>query len=219
MPWTTPFSKWYYSFLPALGINRNIAQEWRTLPSSFQGLGLPNITLEKLAALLQYLQRHWNCPSQYGTALCSVFKLVQIEPVLEGNFLLQDFHRYERLASHTWFKVPWEYLQHYKVELHLDEVMVLPVRERDRVVMEQIVRFLPQEQWVSFNRCRRFFKVYFMSQLVLSDGITVDPRKLRIIPQYASQMKFPHEVPSKRDLALWTSTIAQLTSPTFRLSP
>jgi hypothetical protein len=58
------FLKWYYSFLPALGVNRKIAQEWRTLPSSFQGLGLPNISLEKLAASLQYIQRHWECQSQ-----------------------------------------------------------------------------------------------------------------------------------------------------------
>ena len=53
------FSKWYYSLLPAPGVNRNIAQEWRTLPSSFQGLGLPNISFEKLAVSLQYIQRHW----------------------------------------------------------------------------------------------------------------------------------------------------------------
>ena len=52
------FGAWYYSFLPALGVNRNITREWRTLPTQYQGLGLPQMSLEKLATLLLYLQRH-----------------------------------------------------------------------------------------------------------------------------------------------------------------
>jgi hypothetical protein len=213
------FARWYYSFLPALGINRNIAHQWRTLPTSFQGLGLPNISLEKLAASLQYIQRHWGCKNPYGTALRSIFELVQIETGLEGNFLLRDYKRYGELASHTWFKVLWEYLDYYGIQLHLDNITVPPVRERDKVFMEEVMRILPPSQWTSLNRARRFFKVYFLSQLVLCDGITVDPVKLRHTKQPASLMIFPHEQPTHSDLLLWRRTVALITSKTFRLSP
>jgi hypothetical protein len=43
------FMTWYYSFLPALGVNRNISREWITLLTKYQGLGLPQMSLEKLA--------------------------------------------------------------------------------------------------------------------------------------------------------------------------
>ena len=46
--------RWYYQCLPALGVNRNITKEWRMLPTCFQGLGLPNLSLEKLAESLNY---------------------------------------------------------------------------------------------------------------------------------------------------------------------
>jgi hypothetical protein len=52
------FMKWYYQVLPALGDNRNLALGWRMMPSEFQGIGLPNMTLEKLAASIKYLQCH-----------------------------------------------------------------------------------------------------------------------------------------------------------------
>ncbi len=62
-----------------------------------------------------------------------MFELVQIEIGLEGNFLVRDYQRFGNLASHTWFKVLWEYLHYFKVELHLDGVVVPKVRERDKV--------------------------------------------------------------------------------------
>jgi hypothetical protein len=155
------------------------------------------MSLEKLAASLQYLQLHWGCQTQYGIALRSIFELVQIETGLEGNFLLRDFHRFGVLASHTWFKGLWEYLDCYKVQLQLESVSVPPVRERDRVFMEEVVKILPPNQWVSINRSRHYFKVYFLSRLVLCDGITVNPLKLQLKMQHDSQMKFPHEIPTR----------------------
>jgi hypothetical protein len=110
--------------------------------------------LEKLAVSLQYIQRHWGCKNPYGIALRSIFELVQIETGLEGNFLLRNYKRYRMLASHTWFKVLWEYLDFYGVQLHLDDITVPLVRERDKVFMEAVIRILPPSQWASIYRAR-----------------------------------------------------------------
>ena len=48
-------SRWYYHCLPALGVNCNIRKEWKMLPLGFQGLGLSNLSLEKLADSLKLL--------------------------------------------------------------------------------------------------------------------------------------------------------------------
>ena len=98
------FSSWYFSFLPSLGINRNIAKEWRTLPRQYQGLGLPQMSLEKLAVSLFYLQQHWDTQQPTGTFLRCIFELCQLEIGREGNFLNLDYDIYGCLATHTWFK-------------------------------------------------------------------------------------------------------------------
>ncbi len=111
------FSSWYFSFLPALGINRNITKEWRTLPWQYQGLGLPHMSLEKLAVSLYYIQRHWDTPQPTGIFLRCIFELCQLKIGLADNFLNRDYDIYGCLATHTWFKVLWEYMHYYGVKL------------------------------------------------------------------------------------------------------
>jgi hypothetical protein len=140
------FSSWYYSLLPALGVNRNIAKAWRTLPQQYQGLGLPQMSLEKLAVSLHYLQRHWGTQQSTGKFLRCVFELCQLETGLAGNFLNRDYNTYGCLATHSWFKVLWEYMQYYGTKIDLEDVTIAPVRERDKVIMEEATLLLPQEQ-------------------------------------------------------------------------
>ena len=215
------FSAWYFSILPALGVNRNIAREWRTLPVCYQGLGLPQMSLEKLALSLQYLYRHWDQPTAMGKILRASYELVQIEVGLFGNFLCRDYTTFGCLASHTWFKLVWEYTHLYGVQVELRNVEVPKVRQRDRVLMEEVIQVIPPSQWPSFNRARKHFKVYFLSQLTLCDGVTVNPATLGngTWKLAESSMTFPVERPTPSDIALWRETIAVITSKSYRLSP
>ena len=215
-------SRWYYHCLPALGVNRSIGHEWRTLPFEFQGLGLPNLTLEKLSDSLHLLQHHWSHNTALGQALHLSFELVQVETGLYGNFLLRDYSTFECLASHTWFKQIWELSHHYQVQVHLSEGIVIPpLRENDTVLMEEATKILPRSQWTSFNRARKYFKVYFLSHLIMADGHTVHPSSINsnLSEHRFTSMRFPQEQPTKADFTLWTNTIRRLTSPTLSLSP
>eukprot|EP00956_Cyclotella_meneghiniana_P014449 scaffold21570_cov43-Cyclotella_meneghiniana.AAC.1 len=76
------------------------------------------------------------------------------------------------LASHTWYKISWEYLDHFNITLKLDDAMIVPpVRERDRVVMEEVVKTIDRSEWVAINHMRKKMKIYFFSQLSHCDGI------------------------------------------------
>lgn len=213
------FSDWYYSFLPALGVNRNITTAWRTLPSTYQGLGLPQMSLEKLALSLQYLQRHWDSPTEYGKALRCIFELMQVDIGLCGNFLLRDYKKFHILANHSWFKILWELLDHYHVSLHLSNDTIPAVRQCDKVFMEEVVNKFPPSQWVSINRARKFFQVYFLSQVVNCDGSTVNPNQLQGGYHIKSRMVFPTEQPTPQDYKIWREAVQRLTSPKLRLSP
>jgi hypothetical protein len=213
------FNKWYYTLLPSLGVNRNISKEWRTLPQCYQGLGLPVMSIEKLAASIQYLLRHWDNPSTYGHALRCSFELLQVETGLKGNFLTRDFTRLGCLATTSWFKQLWEYAHYYHVTIELEDVVIPEVRRGDQVFMELAILNSDPQQWMSINRTRKYFRIYFMSQLVLHDGYTVDPQKLSPGPQAESSMTFPVEQPTAADFITWRHLIHHLTSPRLRLTP
>ena len=191
------------------------------LPVEFQGLGLPDLTLEKTADSLHLLQYHWGHNTELGQALHLSFELTQIETGLQGNFLLRDFTTLGCLASKTWFKHLWELIYHFQIKVHLpDKTIVPPLRESDKVVMEEI-KILPHTQWVSFNRARKYFKVYFLSHLLMADGSRVNPSVLNPIlsnHRYTG-MRFPHEQPTPTDFDLWTHTIRRITSSTLTISP
>jgi hypothetical protein len=210
--------KWYYDCLPRLGVNRHIALQWRTLPRQFQGLGLPVYSLEKLSDCLRLLQRHWHSSSTLGNALKNSFELVQLETGLAGNFLSRNYSHFNTLATHSWFKLLWELVHYYRVTIDFPEdVSIPPIRERDRVLMEDIIHILPPSQWPSFNRVRKFHRIYFLSQLTLCDGKTIHPSFLTSEPFHHSTMRFPRECPTPTDFTLWISTLRLLTSSSLTL--
>ena len=152
------FQAWYYQCLPSLGINRNISKFWRTLPVEFQGLGLPNMSLEKLAVSLTFLRQHWANNTAVGKALRGTYELCQLEIGLKGNFLKKNYNWYGILASHIWFKVLWELLDHYKVTLMLMDTKITPPHKRDYPLMEQVITTILRQHWTAFNRVQRFYK-------------------------------------------------------------
>ena len=73
--------------------------------------------------------------------------------------------------------------------------------------MEEIVRILPPTQWVSINRTCAFFQVYLLSQIITSDGTSVNISQLSPTDQIVSTMTFPTEQPTSTDFKLWQETI------------
>jgi hypothetical protein len=213
------FMGWYYHLLPLLNVNRHITRDWRWLPSAFQGLGLPNMGIEKLASMLQYFIRHWGSGSSMSFQLRRSVELLQMECGLEGNPFLRDFRLFGCLATNTWTKMFWHYLDYYQVRLEVDDLMVQPVRERDRVFMEEAVKSFPQSEWPRINRLRHYKKIYFMSQLLTSDGVTVRPDNLGRGEGTSSLMLFPRQEPTPSDIRFWDKVVRHMTSPKLRWSP
>ena len=209
----------YYKCLSTLGVNKNTAKGWRMLPEEFFGLGMPNMSLRKLGDSIQFLQRRWGGKSAVGKALRSIYELVQLETGLSGNFLVRDFLVFGCLATRTWWVVLWEYLHRYGVKLELQDVEIPIVRERDKVLMEEAIKVLPRNRWCGFNRLRKHKEVYFLSQTLHCNGITVDTDLLSLDRRRNSTMTFSYEEPTTSDLDDWKIGLAQITSSTFHLSP
>lgn len=108
----------YFHALPFLGFNRNIPTDLRTLPSEYQGINLRQWSIEKLAKDLSLLLRHWQSSSTLGQAFQLVYESFQMELGLDGNIFSRPFTKYQRLATHSWFRVLWQYCSRYSVTIH-----------------------------------------------------------------------------------------------------
>eukprot|EP00956_Cyclotella_meneghiniana_P011946 scaffold16843_cov51-Cyclotella_meneghiniana.AAC.2 len=214
---TNAFQALYFMTLPHLGVNRYITLGWRMLPHRYQGLGLPNFALEKLGRSVSWLQRHWGVKEWIGVIIRAGFERLQVETGLSGNILLLDYDRYECLATHTWFKILWQYLSTFKVRLEIAGVDVPATRERDRVIMDEVTQVMDRSEWPAVNRVRKHLELFFLSQASHCDGVCL--REEVISGRIASQslMEFPYEEPTASDRRLWRKALILITSPNFRI--
>jgi hypothetical protein len=93
---------------------------------SFQGLGLPYLSLEKLAESLHFIQKHWGMKTAMGNILRCSFELNQIETGLQGNFPQKNLNKLGILSTHSWFKVLWELLWFFQMELDFLDNLGIP---------------------------------------------------------------------------------------------
>ena len=109
---------------------------------------------------MAWLQRLWGVYDGAGHVVREAYERLQIETGLEGNVSRRSFKKFGILVSHTWYKVFWEYLDHFGVYLELDEMIKVPMtRERDKVFMEEVVRKIDRSEWVGINWMRMKMKM------------------------------------------------------------
>jgi hypothetical protein len=102
------------------------------------------MALEKLSESHQWLLCHWGIGDAVGKVIQEAYERLQIETGLPGNIFLYDYTRFECLATHSWFKTFWQYLDHFDVKFEIDEELTIPpVRERDQVFMDLVTKLLP----------------------------------------------------------------------------
>jgi hypothetical protein len=130
----------YFQSLPYLGFNRCITTEFRTFPVEYQGIGLKKWSIEKLAKDITTLVRHWQTDSTLGQVLQLVYESFQMEVGLDGNILTRSYDRFGYLASHSWFKVLWQYSSLYKVKIEFESKYLLgPTRQGDKTLVELFI--------------------------------------------------------------------------------
>ena len=81
----------YFKCLPLLGVQRHIELPWRTLPESFQGIGLPNLALHSLASKLQLLQCTWGFKDATSLSLLMGYESFLMDIGMYGNLFELDY--------------------------------------------------------------------------------------------------------------------------------
>ena len=213
--------KVYYEALPFLGFNRHINTEYRTLPRQFQGANLRQWSVEKMSKDIALLLDHWGSDSTLGMAFALVYEDFLMEVGLDGNILDRSFSKLSPLASHSWFKILWEYCDKYQVKLTFNEKFHIPkLRQNDRALMELFLDAgLPMETLIILNRVRRYLRVHSLADILMADGSTVNKELAISCKPATSNRVFSWEQPTPSDLTTWRHSIRLITSVTLTVSP
>lgn len=156
-----------------------------------------------------------------GLVVREAYECLQVETGLSGNVFLRSFAVCGCLATHTWYKVFWEYLDRYNVRLLVigEGYDVPAVRERDQVFMEVALPLTPHSDWPFMNRVRHHKGIFWLSQLLSHDnGVSIWQSCLNHDRCSNSTMVFPKQQPTASNFEVWRRTIYIILSSTLRLS-
>ncbi len=123
-----------------------------------------------------------------------------MEVGLDGNILTRSYKRFGDLASHSWFKVLWQYSSLSKVKIEFNPTYLLgPTRHCDKpliqLFMDHGYKGVALER---LNRVRKFHCVHSLADILCADGYNVDPAIFSSTPGY-SLRTFSWEQPTQAD--------------------
>jgi hypothetical protein len=207
------FMKVYFHLLPSMGVNRNINQLLRMLPQMFQGLGLLNPNIEFLSAKISEILNNWDSHSVMGQMLKQAYQTFQLDVGLGGNIFDRSFEKLGKISStYGWFCNLWELLQMFKVTLRISNEYDIPLlRVNDKMMMDAIIEtdIFTTSELMQIQRVRHYKKVSSVADIVLCDGMTVDPEMWNTTPGESSR-DFPLQRPSQADFQVWKRAIGAL---------
>ena len=209
----------YFAILGILGVNRNIAKEWRMLPEKYHGLGLPNFAILSLSGKIHILHEHFGFKNALGEMMHQAYEALVIEVGAYGNTLSLPFAEYGALGTkNTWFRSLWESSQHFDVGIAISANCHLsPVRVNDRSLIECFREDgFEGESLSKLSRVLHFKRLVHLSDIVLCDGTTIDKTMLGRY-RACSRYTFPKEKPTRTDFAFFDMAIKWISSPTLSL--
>jgi hypothetical protein len=134
----------YYKALPLMGINGNLKKEWRSLPTMYQGLGLPSFPLVTLSKKISFLQGNWGSPGvAQSDALSLVYDDFLIEVGLYGNPLSWIFTNYGCLATlATWISNLWQLCHTFMATVSINNCCrhITPICKNNKSLISKFYR-------------------------------------------------------------------------------
>lgn len=201
----TCLTKFDYTLLPFIGVNRHIKKEWRTLHPAYGGVGLLSLPIEQLICRSTLLLQHYNTSSIIGNKLTCSLHLLQLQIGTNGNPLLLSYKTYGHLAPNSWICSYWEAIDKHPIRLHLTYETIPFPRRFDDTIMSFLRQHLNTASLLaSINRVRCYLHLLFLSDMSTADGNSIESELLKVNAQpLPSKYSFPPEYPTREDWLYW----------------
>lgn len=163
------------------------------------------------------LLRHWESDSTLARSFQALYEAFQMEVGVSGNILTHSYSDLSHLATHSWFKVLWQYCSTYDVGVFFHQRFhIPPTRDRDLSLIELFQDHRNSGRVLSIlNRVRKYYRVHSLADILCADGMTVDLASFSRRPR-PSFRSFSWERPTPSDFELWERTIRSFMSPSLQ---
>ena len=160
--------------LPKSGINRNFPRDILYGPVETQGLGVHNIFLTQgISHICDMVTHSWQTHSMTGDLINTCLEQLRLELGVGGNILSLNYDEYKHvLLTKSWVENTWKFISDYGIMIDLEIATPTPRRINDEPLMELVTKskLLDKSDLTWFNKCRMFLKIFFVSDIVSSDG-------------------------------------------------
>jgi hypothetical protein len=163
--------------LDRIGINRNTSRDTVFGSSLYGGLGFQHLFVEQGIAQLQLLIRHLRADTSQGSLMLIGLSWWHLTAGYSSP-LWENPTSNISYVEHSWYNSIKDFLQYANGSVHIPPRHFLnwqPLRENDIAIMEQILALdgVSRADLKSFNRCRLFAGVIYLSEISTADGATL----------------------------------------------
>ena len=165
----------YWQSLPKCGIVRTFPKSYRDLPSTFQGLGLPNLYLEQeVGKLMQFITFAYT-DSVVWKQMELGLEILQVRIGTQTIIFDYDYDQFAALCPDCWIKSLWKFLSKMKLKLRgWKNERPKMKRQGDQYIMEEIVKCEPEETDLNIiNECRIYLQIETLSDMVNGAGSAI----------------------------------------------
>ena len=196
--------KLYKVSLPKCGIIRTFPKRFRTLPTYYYGLNLPNLYLSMQIGKLKEVVRHTGSSSILGQQLQISFEIAQLESGQESFILNANYKRYSQLVSCSWVKHVWRFVHDMSLHFKGWKQGFGKQRQHDTTIMDTLIDFgYTGDVLEVLNQSRQFLQVIYVSDIVTGNGKRLVETMLNGYKDPSRKSKFTWKSIKKPTLRSW----------------
>ena len=204
----------YSTSLPKCGIIRSFPIRFRTLPTYYFGLGMPDLYLEMQINKVKEFIQHCMTELVLGKQLQFQLETMQLQAGV-GDFILNyDYNKFSNLVFSGWIAHMWKFTSDMKYTFSGWNNVLKPQRDNDKYIMEEFVRFGYTKQKLQLlNKCRIYLQAISLSDIANGQGNQIVKNYLEGRRDAARRSTFawPNtKRPGYNDWYTWSSAIKEV---------
>jgi len=161
----------YRTSLPKCGIIRKFPIRFRTLPSHYYGLGMPDLYLEMQIGKIKEFIHHCKSDTVMGKQLQFNLEDMQLQAGVQKFIVNYNHKKYSPLVQPGWTSNMWKFTSDLGFQFQGWKNDLQHQRLEDKFIMEELMQYgFSIKELQVLNRCRKYLQVLTLADITNGTG-------------------------------------------------